>query len=306
MEFKVYTKTDKKQWDQFIDNADNGTFLFKRDYIEYHSDRFTDHSLLVFHKDKLIALIPANIDNDKFFSHQGLTFGGIVFKPNLSFQKINNIIIALNEHLTLNKFKSMRIKIQPYFYSKNQQQAEALTYQLLQLESSLNIGAVINCSNHQFPKRCIRTNKLDEYNYKLSNQLESFWSILEYNLENYHNAKPVHTLNEIKYLQGLFPNNIALVVVKHKDTGLIHSGAILYINKQTVKVQYLATSDEGRNNRSSDILYYQIINSYRNQYSYIDFGTNMNPDNTINNSLIQTKEKFGASIYPVITYEKNF
>ena len=40
----------------------NGTFLFLRAYMDYHSDRFHDHSLM-FHneKGKLIAVLPANI-----------------------------------------------------------------------------------------------------------------------------------------------------------------------------------------------------------------------------------------------------
>ncbi len=43
----------------------------------------------------------------------------------------------------------------------------------------------------------------------------------------------------------------------------------------------------------------QIIQYAWENSVYIDFGTNLNPDGTINKSLIETKEKFEAKIYPL-------
>ena len=39
-----YSQISKNLWDQFVDESKNGTFMLKRDYIEYHSDRFEDYS----------------------------------------------------------------------------------------------------------------------------------------------------------------------------------------------------------------------------------------------------------------------
>ena len=57
-----YTQDKHAQWDDFVKVSKNGTFLFLRAYMDYHSDRFHDHSLM-FHneKGKLIAVLPANI-----------------------------------------------------------------------------------------------------------------------------------------------------------------------------------------------------------------------------------------------------
>jgi uncharacterized protein (DUF486 family) len=43
-------------------------------------DRFQDYSLLIFEEDKLIAVLPANRVGETVYSHQGLTYGGLVYK----------------------------------------------------------------------------------------------------------------------------------------------------------------------------------------------------------------------------------
>ena len=71
----VYKPQNKSVWDSFVSSSKNGTFISTRDYLEYHSDRFTGHSLLFFRKGRLVALLPANIKDDVLYSHGGLTFG---------------------------------------------------------------------------------------------------------------------------------------------------------------------------------------------------------------------------------------
>ena len=77
---KKYHKNDYKIWNEFIAHAKNATFLFHRDFVEYHQDRFEDFSLLVFEDEKLKAVLPANIKENLVYSHQGLTYGGLVYK----------------------------------------------------------------------------------------------------------------------------------------------------------------------------------------------------------------------------------
>lgn len=63
--------------------------------MEYHSDRFNDHSLMFFDdSQKLLAILPANHADGKLHSHQGLTFGGIIIKSSAK-QEINAIFDAI-------------------------------------------------------------------------------------------------------------------------------------------------------------------------------------------------------------------
>ena len=56
-----YTQNKQTEWDDFVKVSKNGTFLFLRSYMDYHSDRFQDHSLMFYNeKNRLIAVLPAN------------------------------------------------------------------------------------------------------------------------------------------------------------------------------------------------------------------------------------------------------
>ena len=41
-----YAPADKPLWDGFVALSKNATFLHYRDYMDYHSDRFSDFSLM--------------------------------------------------------------------------------------------------------------------------------------------------------------------------------------------------------------------------------------------------------------------
>ena len=85
-----YTDDDAVEWDAFVAKAKNATFLLKRGYMGYHSDRFTDCSLMVSEvKDNgrnpmLVALLPATIHGDELRSHGGLTYGGLVMDSEMT------------------------------------------------------------------------------------------------------------------------------------------------------------------------------------------------------------------------------
>ena len=68
-----YTAEQKTVWDSFVATSKNGTFLFMRDYMDYHADRFADHSLMFYKGGRLIALLPGNESDDTYYSHGGLT-----------------------------------------------------------------------------------------------------------------------------------------------------------------------------------------------------------------------------------------
>ena len=62
MKIVKYTAEDKNNWNEFVRNSKNGHFFFQRDYMEYHSDRFDDFSLMFYDETyKLIAILPPNI-----------------------------------------------------------------------------------------------------------------------------------------------------------------------------------------------------------------------------------------------------
>ena len=62
-----YSINRKEVWDQFVAQSKNGTFLFQRNFMDYHADRFFDCSLMIYDgispddeykESSLIACIP--------------------------------------------------------------------------------------------------------------------------------------------------------------------------------------------------------------------------------------------------------
>ena len=112
-----YTESRKGEWDAFVAESKNGTFLFLRDYMEYHADRFADASLMFFDADELAAVMPASIDGSHLVSHGGLTFGGVVSGRRMRAKTMLDIFDALAVHVRESGVTALTYKCVPYIYS---------------------------------------------------------------------------------------------------------------------------------------------------------------------------------------------
>ena len=98
-EIKRYSDGCKDEWDDFVRDSRNGTFLFMRGYMDYHADRFQDCSLMIFCNRKLTALLPGNLSGSCFYSHQGLTYGGMLLSPSITLQQVESVFHAALDYL---------------------------------------------------------------------------------------------------------------------------------------------------------------------------------------------------------------
>ena len=54
LKIRKYKETDRKHWDYFVGNSNNGTIFHLRRFLNYHSEnRFNDHSLIIKKKQQL-------------------------------------------------------------------------------------------------------------------------------------------------------------------------------------------------------------------------------------------------------------
>ncbi|MDP3119208.1 MAG: GNAT family N-acetyltransferase [Sulfuricurvum sp.] len=294
-----YTSEYKKIWDEFVKNSKNGHFFFQRDYIEYHSDRFEDFSLLCFDEtEKLIAVLPANIKDKILYAHQGLTFGGFLIGDKMKTETMLDIFEALKEFLKKEKINKLVYKCIPHIY--HIKPSEEDRYALFRndaklirrdVTSTIDLTELVRYSKgrkwtiSKAKKEALETFESDDY--------EAFWQLLTNVLESNHEVKPVHTLEEIKKLAYLFPKNIKLYLSR-KDTQII-SGALIYENQKIVHTQYLANSKEGRELGALDLLLDYLIQNIYKDKKYFDFGiSNEDAGRYLNTGLIAQKEGFGA------------
>lgn len=299
MQVIKYNSEYKAEWDAFVRLSDNFSFLFYRDYIEYHSDRFTDLSLMLCEKGKLKCLLPGNMDNGIFYSHQGLTFGSMIHEPHFTYEKASLYLEQFISFLYGEGLTQMIVKSQPFFYASSHSQIQNYLFNHHQLQGQKqDIGAFIHCANHEFTKSSIEKRKLRLADFYVDedNPLDEFWRVLEENLKQQHGLKPVHSLEEMKQLIRLFPDNIKLFIIRNADTNLIDAGTLLFDNGSVIKMQYIATSDHGRTNRAIHAMYYLFISQYKKTKIFIDMGTCMTDDD-VNTSLLYLKQRFGAEVY---------
>ena len=94
-----YTAEKAAEWNQFVAQSKNGTFLFDRQYMDYHSDRFEDNSLMFYLEGRLYGVMPANRVGDVLYSHQGLTYGGLVMDAKTTAALTVALFDELNQYL---------------------------------------------------------------------------------------------------------------------------------------------------------------------------------------------------------------
>ena len=296
---KKYTAEDKFLWHQFMETSKNATFLFQRDFMEYHADRFTDHSLLVLKKGKPVALLPANIADNTLYSHQGLTYGGLILHKKVKLKEVAAIFSSVLQFLNEKGIETLQIKMLPKIY--NRLPADELDY-LLFIASAERVRAdVLSVIDNKNPLR-IATNRLEGVKKAQKqglriveeNDFKGFWEkILTPNLALRHQALPVHSLGEITDLASKFPINIVQFNV-YKDNEIV-GGATIFETEAVAHVQYISANADKQQLGTLDFLFeYLITERFRNK-RYFDFGTsNENLGKNINEGLLYWKECFGA------------
>lgn len=294
----LYTSILKDEWNRFINEARNTHFMFNRSYMDYHSDRFSDRSL-VFKDDGVItAVFPANISGDCLFSHQGLTFGGLVVSPRTATLQVVNLFNELFDFARDMGVRKIIYKRLPDFYASLPTQDDL--YALFKVGAKLyrrDINSTIDFSGkyHYTKGRKWSINKAKKNNiYVEENEgWDGFWRILNEVLHARHGVAPVHSLDEIMRLKEKFPENIRLFTAC-KD-GEILAGSLLFIEKNVAHTQYLANCSLGRNLGALDYLIDFLLSKYSTEKKYFDFGISTeNEGKFINEGLLAQKEGFGA------------
>ena len=307
---ETYNNSFKDDWNKFIDFSKNSTFLFKRDFMDYHSDKFKDHSLLVYNNSELVALFPLNINDGKVYSHQGLTYGGIIVKDDIKFVKFLELFIEILKYLNNLSIHKLYIKQIPIIYNSSfNGELDYLCYISRGIIYRRDIISVIDMQTDfkiskdriQGYKRGLKNN----LEVKETNDFDEFWnSILIPTLSDKHSVKPVHSLNEIKQLKSNFRENIKQYNVYQNDK--IVAGTTIFQTKNVAHVQYIGSTPDKNSLGSLDFLFYNLIKEYYSNYKYFDFGNSHEKDGMkLNQGLNYWKEGYGARSLTQDFYEIN-
>jgi hypothetical protein len=308
IDIQRYTADRADEWNQFVAASKNGTFLFDRGFMDYHSDRFCDHSLLVYRGRRLYALLPANEKDNTLVSHGGLTYGGLIMDNRCSAKGILESFLAINDYLRQQGFLNVVYKAVPWIY--HQLPAEEDLYALTSVcHAHLTIrdisSAIVASHRQKFTEaRRSGLRKALKAGLKVceSDDVDAFWNILNDNLTKKYAVHPVHTVDELRLLRSRFPNQIKLWLVFDGNTPL--GGTLLFLTPQVLHTQYISATTYGKQIGAIDLLFDHLINNIYKDFPYIDFGKSTVSDSAdLNEQLIFQKEGFGARAVCYDTYE---
>ncbi|WP_297243803.1 GNAT family N-acetyltransferase [uncultured Prevotella sp.] len=309
-EVRKYDIADRQEWDSFIGKSKNGTFLFKRGYMEYHNDRFEDCSLLVYDNKKLRAVLPANVKDNILQSHGGLTYGGLISDGCMTTEAAMEMFSEINKYLLEQGIEKVIYKPTPWIY--HTLPAEEDLYAIIQVCSaklvSREISSTVYLPNRpkfsQLRRRCVNKARRNGIIVRESNDIATFWNILNANLEGRYGVSPVHTEKELSLLISRFPDSIKLFMAYDGEEAL--GGTLVFVMNGIVHTQYIAASPKGKTVGALDIVFDELINKDFSNYRFLDFGKSTEQHGTwLNKNLIHQKEGFGGRGICYDVYEWN-
>ena len=304
-----YTAADRTVWDHYVARARNATFLFFRNYMDYHADRFHDYSLLFYIGNHLHSVLPAHEKGDTFYSHFGLTYGGLLMDDNVTTAEVIHLFEELNSYLREQGFKHVLYRAIPWVYHRLPAEEDLYAMfwkcgaRLQQRMSGTVIFLEENLRWRKDHRRRLKNAREAGLRVVRDGSLEDFWPVLEANLMQRFGQKPVHTLQEMTLLKSRFPEDIIQYNAYLNDS--IVGGITFYRMRHVLHGQYSGTNDVGKRTGAMEAIYHQVIyNGDFPECRYLDFGTSNEKGGLIlNEGLIAHKEGYGGRTVTYDTYE---
>lgn len=298
MEIKRYSSVCEGEWNAFVERSRQGTFLFNRGYMDYHSDRFDDFSLMAYDRGVLKGVLPANRVGNVLYSHQGLTYGGWLTQEGMDASGMLGLWAEAAGYLIPAGIGRMVYKCIPWIYSR--MPSEEDRYALFRSGArweSCQVASVVDLRNGwKFDSNGRRNAaKASRAGVRVveSDDFGGFWRVLTQVLAERYGVAPVHSLAEMELLKGRFNDDIRLVLAVDAE-GEVLAGTVLYIAGRVVHVQYIASSHRGREEGALALVFSRVM-SHFNGYDFFDFGTSCeNGGLYLNEGLLRQKSGFGG------------
>jgi hypothetical protein len=292
-----YSPDLKDQWDACVSGAVNQHLLFYRNYMDYHSDRFADHSLMAFRDGSLVGVLPANESKGTLYSHQGLTFGGFLHGPKLYAADALAFVAALRAYMRAQSLARLICKPAPFAYVSVP--CEAMQYALYCAGARIlerHLSTAIDFRNplpmSELRRRGVKKALKAGVGVAESEDWDGFLAMLAQSLAR-HGVAPKHTADELALLHGRFPEHVRLVAAS--SGGVMLAGVLLYLTNSAAHTQYISVSPEGQRVGALDLLMHTLIEEQRPLRQYFCFGVSTEDDGRVlNHGLQHQKEGFGG------------
>ena len=297
-----------EEWDIFVNGSDNGTIFHTRKFLSYHpKSRFKDASIVVLKNDKLFSVLPAvEVEREEkkmFSSHSGASYGGFVYNIDLNLKDAFELVEGLLNYSGSSKYDRIQITPPPIIYESKYSNyidfalvKNGFNYLKRDISSvvQLDIEAGQLLSTYRAEARTAVNKSIKKgVLIKECEEFDDYFKILKKNLKLRHDVTPTHTVEELKKLKKMFPEEIRLWGA-FLDKKLIAGVCNFNANPKVVLAFYISHDEDYQEYRAVNLLFYEIMKKYQEEgFRFLDFGiftVNMDP----NWGLARFKENFGA------------
>lgn len=297
--FKVraYRPDDAAAWDGVVARSRNGTLLHRRGYMDYHADRYVDHSLVVERGQEIVAAFPASAADGVVTSHGGLTYGGLVVTHDLRADSTLSVFEMVGEHYRRQGLARLLYKPVPHVFHAYPSEEDLYALQRMgarlvrrDISSVVPLRDAIGFSDAR--RRAIRRARAAGVEVGRGDDLPAFHALLSQVLRR-HEAVPTHSVSELCLLRSRFPAHIVLHEARRGEELL--AGVLVYDFGHTVHAQYIAASEEGKRIDALSLLLGELLVNEYAARRHFSFGISTEQGGTVLNSgLVAQKESFGA------------
>lgn len=288
------------EWNCLVAEAANATFLFDRNYMDYHADRFADASLVACRKGRPVALLPANRRDDELHSHQGLTYGGWIV-PRRHFDAADYLSLwdSWLAYCRRAGYKAIYYKPLPPIYHQLPWQADEYALfrcgaQRVEVNLSSTIRLDSNPGFNTLMRRQLRKALSAGFKVSETTDTEAFSRMLSACLSERHGAVPVHSAAELQLLRSRFPDRIRFFCVE--ADGAMQAGVCVYDTGLVAHAQYIASTSFGREHHLLPLIFDSLIQRVYASRRYFDFGISCEDHGRVLNAgLLRQKTALGGS-----------
>jgi hypothetical protein len=291
-----YEPAARGRWDDVVKRARARHFLFERDYMDYHADRFADASLIVLKDGDPVAVLPGSRHGDEIVSHGGLTFGGLLSGPAMTVANTVAALDAIAATLRADGVRRLVYKAVPHIYhvapaEEDLHALHAAGARLVRRDVSAAVPAGAPAAYSEERRRAVRRGASAGLQLGESAQIESFMELVAEVLRTRHGVEPVHTPAEMRLLADRFPGQIRLWTAAAGDE--LVAGVLIYETPVVAHAQYIANGPRGRELGAGDVLFDHLLTEvYPDRW--FDFGISNEREGELNAGLMRNKEGFGA------------
>lgn len=300
MKIERYEPSMQAVWDDHVRTSRNGTFLHERSFMDYHSDRFDDCSLMAYANGHLVAVLPANREGETLCSHRGLTYGGwLMSTKRCDASVMLNVVDAARLWMREQGFKKLVYKPVPYIYHRYPADDDLYAmWHAGAVQSACSISSTIDLTCplplDRGNKSGLRIAEREGVTVGEDIRWDAYWQLLTEVLAARHDTRPVHTFDEILLLHSRFPDNIRLYTSRHDNH--VVAGVVMFFTPMVAHAQYIASSVEGRELHALTLLFQHLRKVATDRCCrYLDFGISTEDGGRIlNEGLLQQKSRLGG------------